>query len=350
MLLPEEVTILVALARSKAGAVGTYTQGNAVVNRAIMAITPDPEKILPDLLFYYFKNLVFQSSIQEKLMPGQKTYAPIGDIRKMLVSIPGEIPRQEQLLQRIEALLSGVKSAQDILQKNQNLMDHLLESALREVFISERMSKWETGKLSDQVDIQSGEEELQQNKYERYPFVNADDIDATVEQLMIDRSRMGSDLPTPAQGFILEHKPECLLYANIFTSDTHWRGRVAMPYYKSAASPEMLRCNSDLFALTIRSPTQLQPRFLFWALQVPGFIAMLQDHRQTQTRLKITEDQLQKSSLLFPKEHEEQERISTYLDAFQERLARMKESHDASRLMIDQMESSILDRAFRGEI
>lgn len=346
MLLPEKMTILVALARSTAGAVGTYSLGNALVNRAIVAITPDPDKVMPDLLFYYFKNLVLRNSLQEELMPGQKTYVSIKDIKRWLVPLPASMSQQEQLLQRIEALLSGVKSTQNVLQKNKNIGDQLLEGTVRETFTKERMDQWQARKLGDYVELQSGKETFSQDQHGRYPFVKADAIDGSIAQLIIERG-----WPTrPPQGFLCSLQSDSLLYASTFTAETGWRSRVAMPFAQFAPAPERLCCNEDIFALTVRDTTQLQPRFLFWALQHPGFTGLLLKHGRTQNRLRVSEDQLRQASFHFPKDYAEQARISAYLDACQEQLVQIKKQHDAGRLLIDQMESSILDRAFRGEI
>lgn len=340
-------SVLVTIARKRAGDAGMHFSGEAVVNRAIAVITPDPQTLLPELLFYFFKNPHTREKIKRDFMPGGKPNVTLEDIKSLSLIIPPTRDQQEQMVCQIKTLLKQAESVQKLLQTNQMLINRLLEDILRDVFTEKRKKTWEKGRFADLVQLQSMTGAPFAGEDARYPLVEADDIDAAVAEIQIDSSTIG----TPSEktrGFLLSAQSESIIYASTFTADTNWQSRVAMPYYRLDASPEPLRCKNDLFGLTIKDPTRLHPRFLFWILADPGFTAQLIERQGFKNNVSLKPEHLPATELPLPK-LDEQERISVELDKYQEKLHQMKKSHRDSLSTVEQMEGSILDQIFREE-
>lgn len=273
-------------------------------------------------------------------MPDGKPFAATEGIKTLPINLPPR-DQQDQMLQQIETLLSGAKQVQSLLQKNQELMDQLLVSALREVFTDERKSTWHRAEPGILTIISNGQEDLRKSQYQTYPFIEAEDIDATTANVQMNLNRVEDK---PAHGTVLDYDPEHIIFNETVTPDGIRRNLVAMPYYRLEAPPEKVRYRDNLSILKINDPKQLHPRFLFWVLQDPGAVALA-----TGKKGGAKNKQKQLENFVMPLNLDEQKNISAYLDGYQEQLIQMQKSLQASQLIVDQMEGSILDQIFQEE-
>lgn len=346
----ENGAVLMALAWDSAGTVGLFT-GQAIFHNAVFAIPPDPNTLLPELLFYYFKNPRIKNIIKDNFAPGTKTYVNSSLVKQLKIPIPPR-SQQEQLLTRIEALLPSVHKAQKLLAENQTRIHQLLASTLQEIFVPLRMTQWHHAQLRDLVTINHPLQPLDQslNEYEQ-PSIEADTIHPAVARAIIDRTRTANT--TSHTTFSpLSKNPDVIVYSNYYNK-AHWQTRVAMPY---ADSDEFLLSNiigfkysSDLYQILVSDTAHLQPRFLFWSLLTPHFTQIMRGN-SSPGKLTITSDKLFSYELFFPEDRNTQERISTYLDAVLEKVRQMDIKQAASLQAIERMEESILNQAFAGKL
>lgn len=340
-------TFLMALARDKAGTVGMLTVEKAVLNHAVFAVTPDPNILHPDLLFYYFKNPSIRQYIKDNFMPSAGTYTPLAQLKQMKIPIP-PLMQQEQLLRRINLLLQNVEEAQVRLQKNQDYLDRLLSAVVHDTFTTSRREDWSHAALQDVVIIHAEIDTPTQPQLTSHMYIVADDIDPIVAQLKT-ASALSETTIAPTHLQVLDDDQDALLYAKKYTREENWQTRVIMPNRDRAPHITGFIFNHDLYHLSVRDKEKLYPRFLFWSLFAPQFAQSMQEGSSTRKEFEVAEAKLLSYPLFFP-DRNEQERISNYLDHIHTKVSQMRVIHAANTKAIEQMEESILGQAFQGKL
>ena len=90
------------------------------------------------------------------------------------------------------------------------------------------------------------------------------------------------------------------------------------------------------------------PEFLAWFLRSPSYWRQLNPRGAAQPN--INAQLLGQIRVHYPKSQETQLQIISYLDSVQSEVNEMQQKLDQDAKLLDQLEQSILERAFRGEL
>lgn len=139
--------------RGTVGNLGFYGDSiayeNVRINSGMVIIRPNTDSLYPVFNFYLFRHL--QSDFQTHTSGSAQPQLPIRDLKEMYVSIP-PLPEQKA----IAAVLSSLDDKIDLLHRQNQTLEAMAQTLFRQWFIEEAREDWETKKINDLVEIQSG--------------------------------------------------------------------------------------------------------------------------------------------------------------------------------------------------
>lgn len=302
--------------------------------------------VLPQWLLYFLKSPDGQKAIfaresgtafAEKRGQTQINASDFSTI-KVPVPFPSDLTRslniQRQIVVYIEALLDEVKEARRILEQMHLDAEETLDSALIEVFDKAVTDKWTNktllGKLAK---ILATLVDPRQPQYKKLPHIGVNSIQSSF-------CKLGSYKTAEEDGVISGKylfEPGMVLYSKI------------RPYLRKAVLVDFRGlCSADIYPLSVIS-NNLLPRFLMWSL-ISDFFTRFAINNSGRAQIpKINRDTLFSYELLFPR-LEEQQRIVLYLDTVKAEVEEMLKTLDQDSQLLNQLEQSILEDAFRRRI
>ena len=139
--------------RGTVGNLGFYGDSiayeNVRINSGMVIIRPNTDNLYPLFNFYLFRHL--QSDFQTHTSGSAQPQLPIRDLKEMYVSIP-PLPEQKA----IAAVLSSLDDKIDLLHRQNQTLEAMVQTLFRQWFIEEALEDWEEVPLSTLFEISSG--------------------------------------------------------------------------------------------------------------------------------------------------------------------------------------------------
>ena len=318
----------------------------AIAHTGIIMTYFDHKKIYVEYVYWWFKTKAFQI-ILEKLSSGvaQKSLN-----QKQVSSIEIPLPHptnftksleiQRYILQRINTLMPEVHDARSLLEDMSSDAKLILDLTLEEIFNDDIRHSWTfNGNFEDLILHPSTElSPEQQERYTHLQYIGGVDIEKGTCRLLNEKTLK----QTKERGGPKKLFSNAILYQNL-------RPDLRKVVYMR----EEGICSQDIIPFQIIPDIQLIPRFLMWFLVSPYFTRYVKDcikkKNGSTERQRINLSDIKKYSLHFPS-LEDQEQIVKRLDHIQSQVSEMQKILDAEKELLKQLEFSILDRAFRGEL
>jgi len=307
-----------------------------ICSTGFCVLRPDHQKIDPLFLFHLCRSDTVVQQLSTKDMRGASYPAVTdSDVYQTLIPLP-PLPEQRRIVARIEALMERIREAKRLREEARQGADRLWQSALAETFPrpgSDLPQGWRWVRLGEVA------------RREAVLLKPSDHPSKQVRYLGMEHVASGQwDQPqvvevpgTEIKSQVVAFRPGLVLYGKL----RPYLNKVVVPRTTGVASTEFVPIapNADL----------LSPEYLSAFLRTPYFVAYAVRNttgsRQPRTRI----DALWNALIPLPP-LPEQRRIVARLEAVRERVQALKEAQEETESRLKELERSILDKAFRGEL
>jgi len=315
------------------GAIAIYDANNAKPIAATIhygAYITNKERVNTSYLWWLLRSATFKQLLLEYVPGGIKTELKA----KRLLSVPVPCPtlsEQQRTVTRIEELATVVNAANILQQQSIEETNSLFASAINQVW--KNQTNWSTKSIGELVSIVSGQVDPQIEPYASLPHVNGEVIESGTCRLL--PCRLAKDDGVKSGKF--HFKAGTLLYSKI------------RPYLKKSVQvPFEGICSADIYAFE-SIDKELEPRFFMYALISPQFTDYANSLSGRTRMPKLNQKQLLAYQMSYPP-LPEQRRIVAYLDELQAKIDGLKKLQAEAQKELDSLLSSILNKAFNGEL
>jgi type I restriction enzyme S subunit len=332
--------LLVTVARETMGRVGILdTDQQTAINNAVSIITPDENVVLLDFLYYYFLMRRTRRYLRETLVP-DRPYASRTMMGRVKIPVP---PMQEQqhILDRIEALTRDIERSRVLLRRMRENSLAIMRQAVAQFLARTRREQWaDKISLGNLIQVHPDPQPYsEESPYAHYLYIGSQQIEPLTGRLPEQKTAVQSHIQE-RRIRVLDNARGIILYDSSRPKDRQFKlSRATMLQVPQAV------CHTDLLPLVMHTQDQVLPRFLLWSLLAETVTlngCKLED--ATITKRNITQ-----ALLPVPTKHE-QEYISNHLDSIQHSINKMLEKQEQDLQQLDELEQSILERAFRGQL
>jgi type I restriction enzyme S subunit len=331
-----------------------------------------PESVYPKFLYYFLSSQQLGRLQQSAAIPGLN--------RDLLYGIPVPLPypddpqrslaEQRRIVARLEMMLTEVREMRAIIREMRKDVDRLMEAALEEVFpeYGQKLPggwEWrpvkyvatETTRRNPRANVQSSQRLLtspSENMLEQkrdgadigFRYVEISSVDNRNCRIVLEKVKyiLNKDAPGRARQVIHEND---VIFAT------------TRPYLKNIALiPNELNgeiCSTG-FCVLCPIPERIVPKFLFYAVRANSFVKQLLSRQKGATYPAITDEDVFANQIPLPYPNEPnrskavQHHIVAYLEAVEDEILSVQKLLDQDEQAVNQLEQSILEAAFRGEI
>ena len=241
---------------------------------------------------------------------------------------------QQAIVARIELLLSELGEIRDLHKTVDRDINQIMDSIISEIFNSQSMESWNEDYLGNLVKIDARLVDPTKKQYEHLPHIHGGVMLEGICKLLPYNSVM-EDAVTSVK-FLFS--PMSVLYSKI------------RPKLRKAALVNFQGlCSADVYPLEIQNSQVLIPDFLQWILVSHQFTSYAINLSEPARIPKINQNQLFSYRCRYPNIYQQQ-KIVNYMFSIQHELDEVKNIHIANKKILDQVEQSILEQAFRGEL
>lgn len=338
---PESLLIIRAGANS--GRVGIIRE-RATANNNIYLAHFDSEKVEVDYIYWWFKSPIFQRQLKTKVSGVAQFSWNQPQVKSIEIPLP-PLDIQKRILQRIEALMVEIEQARKIVFNVINDTNQLIGVALDDVFSDANRREWSNEQDLNQL-TNSSSREIKADELKRHggvQYIGGAEIEKGTCRLVQEHTIDKID-DKGAKKFC---EPGSILYQTL-------RPELRKAVFMKGPSI----CSQDIIALTVKPGKNLLPRFLMWALVSSHFTEFASKYaypegrdddktsNEKRRRPRINKGDLLSYKLRFPNE-DNQTVISSRLDMVQDNVGEMQRILAEQKALVEQMEQSILDQAFR---
>lgn len=319
--------------------------GKAAVTTFDVAISQDLTALILDsvvhamFLAYLFKSPLFKIG----LSGGTRGTTIRGITRRALLGSLIPLPpleEQRRIVMRIEALMECIREARRLREEARREADRLWQSVLAETFPcpgSDLPEGWRWVRLGE---VCLPTEKLNPAKNPSAPFIYVDisSIDNGVGEIVSPKQLRGKDAPSRARKVI---KTGDVLFAT------------TRPYLKNIAivRPDLddQICSTG-FCIVRADWGKARPDYLFHLLCADFFTEQLSERKMRGASYPaVTDGDVLEAFIPLPP-LEEQHHIVAHLEAVRAYVQALKKAQDDTEVHLKELERSILDKAFRGEL
>jgi|GEM_PF-607170 len=337
---------------------------------------PNPD-ILPEWIFYYIRRKSFREEAKENFRGavGQQR-VPEDFLTEYPIPLPypddpqRSLAEQRRIVARLEMMLGEVREMRAIIREMRKDVDRLMEAALEEVFpeYGQKLPggwEWrpvkyvatETTRRNPRANVQSSQRLLtspSENMLEQkrdgadigFRYVEISSVDNRNCRIVLEKVKyiLNKDAPGRARQVIHEND---VIFAT------------TRPYLKNIALiPNELNgeiCSTG-FCVLCPIPERIVPKFLFYAVRANSFVKQLLSRQKGATYPAITDEDVFANQIPLPYPNEPnrskavQHHIVAYLEAVEDEILSVQKLLDQDEQAVNQLEQSILEAAFRGEI
>jgi type I restriction enzyme S subunit len=304
-----------------------------------------PPYINPKYVYFFLRILGLEKLNKAAAIPGLNR----DDIHRLAVPIPfaGDPTRsldsQQRIVMRIEALLAEIKKAHTLLEQMHCDVDRLMKASLVEVFGRVRDGFEVTDIPQNQVKRIGDVAKLERGKFSHRPRNDRRFFGGNVPWIQIQ------NLPRDYRKYITEPM-STLNNQGVAISKIFPKGTLVLSIAATIGAVGILSfdaCFPDSLVGITPDTSSIDTDFLYWQLV---FIRNYLDTIAPSAAQKNVNLQILSRINLWVPSLKEQRIINTYLDSSEIAVEKMQLLLDQDSKLLDQLEQSILERAFRGEL
>jgi type I restriction enzyme S subunit len=300
-------------------------------------------KLNETLVYPEYLYLFTQSPFgQVQLVPRGATHKNINakHVQSLLIPLP-PLEEQKRIVARIEELRTRIKEAKKLRQESKEKTELLWQSALAETFPkpgTQLPDGWQWVKLGEIFEVQQGVSMSPRRRLGRnpIPFLRTSNILwGSIDLSSIDEMDFTDE----------EVKKLCLQPGDLLVCEggevgrtAIWEGQLPLVLYQNHI--HRLRRFSD----------QIEPRFFMYWMQAAYQVFQHYQGAESRTAIPNLSGSRLKQFIVPLPPLQEQKRIVAHLQALQEKIKSLKESQTHTETKLKELENSILDKAFKGEL
>lgn len=250
---------------------------------------------------------------------------------------------QHRIVARIEALLAELKEIRNLAAAIRRDTDRVMEAALEEVFGLIRNGFEVTGIPQDQIKPIGKVAQLERGKFTHRPRNDRQFFGGTTPWVQIQ------NIPKDYSKYITDYM-DTLNERGLAISKLFPTGTLVVSIAATIGAVGILQFDAgfpDSLVGITADTSRIEPGFLYWQL------CYLRDHLETvapaAAQKNINLQLLNRINLWVPP-IPEQKAINAHLNAIQAEIGDMRRLQAQDAKLLDQLEQSVLERAFRGEL
>ena len=321
------------------GSPGVVFRGiEGAISSGIRIIKPKSNKeLLDDFLFYVLQTELVQN-IVKKYTIGVSIWHASKSIPHVEIPLP-PLKTQKQIVERIEELFEKIDKAKELRQKAKEESEQIFQSALYQIF-DKAEKKWGLKKLREICIINPRKTEIKDLpdnlEVSFIPMAAVDDISGSI---IIQEKKLLSKVKKGYTYF----KDGDVLFAKITP---------CMQNGKSAIAKNLT--NGIGFGSTefhiLRPSDKVLSEWIYFYIRQPWFRKEAEKHfTGTAGQQRVPQEFLEKTEIPLPP-LPEQKRIVACLDNLKEKVDKLKKLQQKQLEELSELKSSILNRAFSGEL
>lgn len=296
--------------------------------------------IIPEWVHLYFRQLSFRLEAKKSFRGavGQQR-VPDDFLKSFPIPVPSSLDTQRRIVTRIQALLAEVKKGRTLIKHMRHDADRLMNAALKRAFDKSTHGLKLEPLAKHVIHVTSGPRHWGQYASSRNSgplFIRVGNVGfGRLELADVERLDLASN-PGEERARI---NPR-----DVLVTITGTIGRCCV------APDNIEQAYVNQHVALIRLQPTLDPRYLMWFILSPsgGYIqTTTMQYGQTRPGLNLTN--VRNLRLPVPTRFAQQEIVS-YLDSFQLAADEVRLMLDRNSRLLEQLEQSILERAFRGEL
>lgn len=314
---------------------------DCAIGRSVAAIRPNPSKLDQFYLYYFMMTLI------ERLRSGSVGAAQTVISKEMVEAVQIPLPplsEQQKIVGILDRAFAGLGAALANSKRNLKNTRALFESKLESVF-ARRGDGWVHTTVGDLVDLGVLESPLDGNHGEIHPK-KADFVSSGVPFIMASDLR-GGLVDQEGCAFITRKQADSLRKG--FARD----GDILLSHKGTIGRVAFLHTDHNYVMLTpqvtyyrICRPDTLLNRFLYFGLQAPDFVRMMNELAQAgSTRAYIGITKQRELPIAYPDIHE-QRRIADGLIALATETTRLGHIYERKLAALQELKQSLLHDAF----
>ena len=305
---------------------------NAAITRSVAALRPKKNIIIQEYLYYFFllSYLKINSSSEGSAQPILNK-SKLSSIQFPLT----QITEQKHIVAKIDTLFAKIDKAISLTEESLKQAKNLLPSVLKEVFEKGKADGWEEKKLEEVIE-KTKNVNPKTSSFDEFTYIDISAVDKSLQEIVLPKTVKSIDAPSRAKKSI---KFDDILFAT------------TRPNLKNIAIVSELYdfpIASTGFCV-VRSNSEAHNRYLFYYLisdllqeQIKPFIRGAQYPAISDKDLK---------SVLIPVPNlKEQIQVSALFDKISDESKETQSKLERKLAYLKQLKSSILSKAFKGEL
>jgi len=302
--------------------------------------------VLPEWVWLFVRRERFREDAKKFFRGGVgQQRVPQEFLKEALIPLP-PLEEQKRIVARIEELMTRIKEAKKLRQESKEKAELLWQSALAETFPkpgTQLPDGWKWVKLGEVCQHKTGIWGPEaSNQSEGFPIVRSTEING-----FLINPQTASIRSVPQAKYEIYKLETGDILVNKSSGSSHLVGWPAI--FEDPNDGRIYLFSNFMLRLRVNK-TILDPWFLLFYLHSPisrSIYLGAQDTTSGLRNLRVKEF----LSLLIPLPPlEEQKRIVAHLQALQEKIKSLKESQTHTETKLKELENSILDKAFKGEL
>lgn len=261
-------------------------------------------------------------------------------VKEIVIPLP-PLDEQRRIVARIEALMERIREARRLREEAHHEAERLWQSVLADTFPrpgSDLPAGWRWVRLGEVFDLQQGASMSPKRRMGRNPkpFLRTKNVLwGTVDLSSIDEMDF-----TDEEVEKLRLKPCDLLVCEggDVGRTALWEGQLPLVLYQN-----------HIHRLRAKDPS-IESRFIMYWMQAAYQVFMAYQGAESRTAIPNLSGRRLKQFLAPLPPLDEQRRIVAHLEAVQERVQALKKAQEETEAHLKELERSILDKAFQGEL
>lgn len=329
-LLPPESVLLCCTA-----SIGEYaiTKISLTTNQQFNGLTVKNKTLLdPSFLFY------FSSTLTTQLLglSGKTTidFISVKKLREIEIPLP-PLPDQKRIVKILNETFEKIEKAKENAEKNLKNSKELFESYLQNVFVNPGKD-WEEKTLGE-VLLKTETIDPTRKPNEEFIYLDVSSVNKETKNIENSTVLFGRDAPSRARKLV---KTNDVIFATV--RPTHSRVALITEEYNNQV------CSTGYFVL--RAKEFLNNNLVYYFLLTREFNKQMEKLQKGASYPAVTDSEVKRIYISFPKSITEQKVIVKKLDALSEKTKKLEEVYRKKLADLEELKKSVLNKSFTGEL
>ncbi len=292
-----------------------------------------PKKDIVPLYLYYF---LFKSVELLNSLGSGATFKELSGSKLGMVEIPlPPLPEQKEIVAILDKAFADIAKAKDNAEQNLKNTKELFESSLQSVF-SNKGNGWEEKTLED-VLLKTETVDPTKRPNEEFIYLDVSSVNKETKEIENAVTLLGKDAPSRAKKIV---KTNDVIFATV--RPTHSRVALITEEYNGQV------CSTGYFVL--RTKDFLDNKLVFYFLLTKDFNKQMEKLQKGASYPAVTDSEVKGIYITYPKSLKEQQDIVKKLDSLSAETKKLESIYQQKINDLEELQKSILQKAFNGEL